>query len=662
MLVISGPSRDTVALFRMSESRVGELLANKYRLDKKLGSGGMGDVYRAENIAIGRVVAIKTLRAEFMSRPQIVGRFLREARAANKVRHANVVDVLDVGEDGEGVPFIVQEYLRGQDLARHFEDLGGRLAPRAALSLLLPVIDAVAAAHRVGVVHRDLKLENVFLARMDAQIVPKVLDFGISRIADDSEDHRLTSTNVTMGTPMYMCPEALRGLRFTDARSDVWSLGVMLYELLAGAPPFEGTSQAGLFLAITSDTPAPLDHSVASPALSEIIFRCLEKDPVSRFPDAGELASALRALLDGSRELTTMPVPPASASSTRRYTPLGTPALPQGAPPAPPSAGLRLPAETLDADSLPLPPAPPAQPAPSVEALPAEALPAEGPAIPAPDAALVPSAMPSQPVTTASSGSMAAVANAPSRATEAVIPLARPPSTQEPAPVARPQSLEFLSPGRLDSAPPAEPTALSTLLVPIAILSLVLSLPIFTFPVWSTIEGLLVDARTRGSLPIDGAAAGCVILAYLAKDWAMGAQTRHVAWDAFLAIFTLLGAAFGLFCAVHPGPIASFGPDSTRAVEASLPWCIALSAMLLGVHGVRRGFERSADRRIDGTDVFILCLCVPLVLSGGRVAFEALLGKPALPATVESEDALPVRRTTRGARTNPLSPRDGEPR
>jgi serine/threonine protein kinase len=646
----------------MSASRVGELLANKYRLDKRLGSGGMGEVYRAENIAIGRVVAIKTLRAEFMTRPQIVARFLREARAANKVRHPNVVDVLDVGEDAEGVPFIVQEFLQGQDLARHFGDLGGRLAPRTALSILLPVIDAVAAAHRVGVVHRDLKLENVFLARVDTQIVPKVLDFGISRIADDSEDHRLTSTNVTMGTPMYMCPEALRGLRFTDARSDVWSLGVMLYELLAGAPPFEGDSQAGLFLAITSDTPAPLDSSVASPGLSSVIFRCLEKDPAHRHPDAAELAAALRALLDDDAGLTAVPMPPSSEAMARRFTPMGLSAVGPSAPVST-ASGLRQTAETFDEDLLPMPP--PLEPAPpgatsiepsmdGAQGVASSVLQSASP--PSTPAVELPVPPPDPPPPNAANGSADSVY---SRPTEVLVPLARPTRAQEPAPVSRAHSPDFQAVGQTRPPPVAEPTLLSALLVPMAILALVLSLPIFALPLWFSVERLLREARVQGSLPVDGVAVGCVILAYLAKDWSMGAQTRHVAWDAFLAIFTLLGAAVGLFCAVHPGPLGAISAPALQTVELALPWCIALSAVLLGVHGIRGSFERSGDRRLEFSDALILCLCVPLVVAGGRVAFEVLRGPLVAPPPVESDDLVPIRRTSSGlGGERPAAPRN----
>src|SRR5580693_3682482 len=163
-------------------SREGEVLAGKYRLDALLGSGGMGEVYRAENLGLGRAVAIKLLREEHGESSEVVMRFLREARAANIVRHPNVVDILDIGQAEDGTPFIVQELLEGEDLAHYTKGRGGKLVLREALDVLLPAIDAVAFAHARGVIHRDLKPENIFLSRdHKGALVPKLLDFGISR-------------------------------------------------------------------------------------------------------------------------------------------------------------------------------------------------------------------------------------------------------------------------------------------------------------------------------------------------------------------------------------------------------------------------------------------------------------------------------------------------
>ena len=164
------------------ENRVGEVLAAKYRLEELLGSGGMGHVYRAVNEHVGRAVAIKVLRREHAENAQVVDRFLREARAANLVRHPNVVDVLDIGKEDDGTPFIVQELLVGEDLAHLVARRGGKLPVEEVCDLLLPVIDAVAEAHARGIVHRDIKPENVFLAKASRGPIPKLLDFGISKV------------------------------------------------------------------------------------------------------------------------------------------------------------------------------------------------------------------------------------------------------------------------------------------------------------------------------------------------------------------------------------------------------------------------------------------------------------------------------------------------
>jgi serine/threonine protein kinase len=287
-------------------SRVGELLAGKYRLEKRLGSGGMGDVYRASNVAVGRTVAIKVLRPEHAENEEISKRFLREARAANLVRHDNVVDVLDLGQDESGTPFIVQEFLTGEDLGKHLEDFGGRLPVLRVLEILLPVIDAVGFAHQKGVIHRDLKPDNVFLARERGTIVPKLLDFGISHVI--SNDPRITGTGVAMGTPAYMPPEQIKGLRSVDARSDVWALGVILYQTIAGIVPFEHEAHSALFVKICTEDAVPLEKLVPTvPAdLARIVARCMRRSADERYPSAVELAADIRRVQKG--ELLEMPV------------------------------------------------------------------------------------------------------------------------------------------------------------------------------------------------------------------------------------------------------------------------------------------------------------------------------------------------------------------
>ena len=301
------------------ESRVGEVLASKYRLEELLGSGGMGHVYRAVNESVGRAVAIKVLRREHAQNAQVVDRFLREARAANLVRHPNVVDVLDIGKEDDGTPFIVQELLVGEDLAHFVARSGGRLPVEDVCDLLLPVIDAVAEAHAHGVVHRDIKPENVFLAKSPRGPVPKLLDFGISKVR--APDLQATEVGMMMGTPAYMAPEQVQGARDADARSDVWGLGVMMFELIAGRMPFDAPDPATLFIAIaTKDAPTLLDVKAdVVPAISRVVERCLRRRPDERYPSAAELGRDLRHVMEGSELEATgkRSIPPAALAAAR---------------------------------------------------------------------------------------------------------------------------------------------------------------------------------------------------------------------------------------------------------------------------------------------------------------------------------------------------------
>ena len=285
-------------------SREGELLGGKYRLGKRLGVGGMAEVYRAENERIGRPVAIKVLLPDWADDPGIVERFRREARAANRVRHTNVVDVLDIGEDENNLPYMVQELLHGKDLAAWLTEFHWKLSVEAALGVMIPVVEAVAFAHSQGVVHRDLKPENVFLADANGVVVPKVLDFGISKITSGGGGHRLTSTGTMMGTPAYMSPEQCEGASAIDARTDVWALGVMLYEMLAGAPPFEADSRVMLFMKISREDPAPLRalRPDVPESLAGLVAGCLRRDVKERYADGREVLAALRSVRDNTIE------------------------------------------------------------------------------------------------------------------------------------------------------------------------------------------------------------------------------------------------------------------------------------------------------------------------------------------------------------------------
>ena len=267
----------------------------------------MGEVYEAENEIIHRHVAIKVLRPALAHDGMIVQRFIREAQAANRVRHANVVDVLDVGTD-DGTPFMVQELLHGRDLGAHMEASGGWMTVDDALAVLLPVAEAVALAHTNGVVHRDLKPENVFLAETPAGVVPKVLDFGISKFATCDDNVRLTSTSAVIGTPAYMSPEQFENKQ-VDAHTDVWSFGVMLYEVLSGELPFNAETSATLYARIISTDAVPLAERLPAiaPEIDRVVMRCLRRAPAERYADLNELLPDLRGALDAYHQRQTRP-------------------------------------------------------------------------------------------------------------------------------------------------------------------------------------------------------------------------------------------------------------------------------------------------------------------------------------------------------------------
>jgi serine/threonine protein kinase len=285
------------------------MLKGKYRLDSLLGAGGMGEVYRARNTLVDRDVAIKILHKHHISNREVVGRFMREAKAANAVRHRHIVDVLDIDTLDSGVPFIVQEYLEGCDLSRRLERPPHRLSPGEALDLLLGAVEAVGEAHKRGVVHRDLKPENIYLAEVGGETVAKILDFGISKVpmeevakrrtaSDSNEDTtgaRLTMAGAGLGTPYYMSPEQIRDPATVDARTDVWSFGVIFYEALGGRMPFDAEDLAGLFAQIQTRDPVELRRiAPAVPSgLSRLVHRCLSPNPDERHDDATALAAAL---------------------------------------------------------------------------------------------------------------------------------------------------------------------------------------------------------------------------------------------------------------------------------------------------------------------------------------------------------------------------------
>jgi eukaryotic-like serine/threonine-protein kinase len=274
--------------------RPGELVGGKYRVERTLGAGGMGVVVAATQIELDRPVALKFLLPKVLERPGLVTRFSREARAAAKLESEHVARVLDVGTLEGGAPYIVMEYLEGRDLASVVSSRGA-LPCDLAVGYILQACEAVAEAHSLGIVHRDLKPGNLFLAnRTSGAPVVKVLDFGLSKFANAGEEN-VTSESSILGSPLYMSPEQLMSARTADARSDIWSLGVVLYELLTARAPFQYERIAGLVTAILQKPAAPMDGGEVAvpPGLQAVVHRCLEKDPAMRFPSVAHLAHAL---------------------------------------------------------------------------------------------------------------------------------------------------------------------------------------------------------------------------------------------------------------------------------------------------------------------------------------------------------------------------------
>jgi serine/threonine-protein kinase len=278
--------------------RPGQVLLGKYRIGEVIGSGGMGLVVAAHHLQLDQRVAIKFVQPEIASNQAAVTRFLREARAAIKIKSEHVVRISDVGTLDDGTAFLVMEYLDGRDLASWLTAEGPLDVPLA-VELVLQACEAIAEAHALEIVHRDLKPANLFaIRRADGLLAIRVLDFGISKstgAAGSTSGLGLTRTGEMIGSPLYMSPEQLLKPHEADRRADVWSLGVVLYELLSGHRPFDGESVPVVCAKILQGTPPPLRllRPEIPPGLEAAISRCLEKNPSARFDDVGELAAAI---------------------------------------------------------------------------------------------------------------------------------------------------------------------------------------------------------------------------------------------------------------------------------------------------------------------------------------------------------------------------------
>jgi len=314
---------------------LGTTLGGKYRIERLLGEGGMGAVYEAVHVGTNRHVALKVISGDASRHgPEVIARFVREAKAAGAIDTQHIVQVLDFGVDEQqGVPYLAMEFLAGEDLDHLMERLGP-LSPELAVRIVAQACIGLQKAHDAGVVHRDIKPANLYLCRRDAgELIVKVLDFGIAKVKLDhlgsSENQKLTRTGSVLGSPRYMSPEQAKGLRSIDQRTDIWSLGAVLYQALSGRTPHHDLETLGqLIIAICSESPAPVQDFApwVSRELAAIVRGTLTLDVEQRFQSANALLEALKALQPGGFALHESMLAPLAQTERTRLAPRLDPA------------------------------------------------------------------------------------------------------------------------------------------------------------------------------------------------------------------------------------------------------------------------------------------------------------------------------------------------
>jgi serine/threonine-protein kinase len=304
---------DAEVLQSADDPLLGQTLAEKYFIEQLIKRGGMGSVYRGKHVMMDKTVAIKVLRPSLAGDDVIVARFSREAKAASRISHPHAVSVTDFGEAENGVVFLVMEYLDGRTLKDVIRSEGPMTLDRA-VEIVRQVSGALDAAHQQGVIHRDLKSDNIMLSQTNGGDWSKVLDFGIAKIQQPEgvRDNDITAANLVIGTPQYMAPEQCSQTSPIDARSDVYSLGVIVYEMLAGRVPFTGDSPTVIMMKQVGDEPpSVLDARPDLPAsIDNLIKKALAKQPADRFQTAGELSEALTKAAAGAGEAASATVAP----------------------------------------------------------------------------------------------------------------------------------------------------------------------------------------------------------------------------------------------------------------------------------------------------------------------------------------------------------------
>ena len=279
--------------------KVGETLAGKYSIDAFIQKGGMGMVYLGTHLDLGRKVALKIFHRHMVGDKSLVTRFLNEAKGTSRLHHRNIVDIIDVGTDEEGIPFIVMEYLAGETLKERLAARGGKLRPGRCADVMIQVLSGLHVAHQAGIIHRDLKPGNIFIAKdADGMETAKILDFGIARFREFEAGSKrvLTSTGTILGTPEFMSIEQTQGVREQiDTRTDIYSCGVILYCCLTGVSPMKGANQkTTLRNVVVKDVPPP-SSLVAGlpPAVDAIVMKAMERDREKRYQDCASFAKAL---------------------------------------------------------------------------------------------------------------------------------------------------------------------------------------------------------------------------------------------------------------------------------------------------------------------------------------------------------------------------------